>query len=419
MPPKKKFTIPPESPSTDEDVVVPPASTGRKAKEDEEEEDEEEDEDAAVVPDDERKRPAKKRAKKNADGTKGRAGRPPGSANLKGKKLKPPTGPGRKYYSELEDLMLCKAWVNVSQNSQVGTNQTGPTFWKKIQETFTALMDSETDVGQQVYIRLPNSLTDRFQRNIQKETTRFNGYLKQRKLLNESGKSEDDVMNDGLKDYFQGTGKDFKWVHCLDQLWGCPQFDIWEPTPFPFEKAASRASISSAGSGNLHEDDDEGDVINVAGSMQGTRLQRPTGNKAAKIIATQEKEKRHWNQQRDMRMAELAKINKEAVNVLIYSAHQSAISARVGHFVMLGQHQKAFDLLKETEHLVGAMPTGDDEVGEKITVNDNENDKLLESESEEEEEAPTGYDDDSAAGVAGDAGNNKRKHNDDDDDESE
>jgi hypothetical protein len=71
-----------------------------------------------------------------------------------------------------KDLNICKAWViNYSQNSVVGANQNRPTFWKRIQTTFTALMDTTRAEGEEVFVCCPfTSLTDCFQSDFQNQT---------------------------------------------------------------------------------------------------------------------------------------------------------------------------------------------------------------------------------------------------------
>jgi hypothetical protein len=63
-------------------------------------------------------------------------------------------------------------------------------------------------------------MTDRFQRQIQPGVNKFNGCYKARKATNESGKSNDGILQDAFEDFkLKNNGKAFKFEHCLEVLW--------------------------------------------------------------------------------------------------------------------------------------------------------------------------------------------------------
>lgn len=81
-------------------------------------------------------------------------------------------------FGEEEDLILCKAFVNVSENPVIGNNQKGSTFWAAVGSRFRELYSQldEYVLGQP---RNNDSLKLRFQRQIQPCTQVFNKYYKQ------------------------------------------------------------------------------------------------------------------------------------------------------------------------------------------------------------------------------------------------
>jgi hypothetical protein len=149
--------------------------------------------------------------------------------------------------------------------------------------------------------RTQQSLLDRFQRNIQKEMNFFNGFYIQRKRLNESGKTDQDRIADAIEDFkLKMDGNKFRFPHCIEVLWECPQFSVSGDYMTPTSRPPSRASRNSASSPMdpdllLHDnedDDEEEDAVgsgsvtgtnNVAGAMQGVNLTCPKGSKAAKM----------------------------------------------------------------------------------------------------------------------------------------
>jgi No apical meristem-associated C-terminal domain len=333
---------------------------------------------------------------------KRKAGRPKGSKNKKGKKAKATSKPGaqkfRTKFTEEEDLLICKAWVNASQNPVLGNNQTGDDFWKTVLGGYNELLERlGTQPGPPPKVRKANSLLDRFQRHIQKAVNKFNACWIQRKRLNISGTTDNDIVNMALEDYkVQNEGHEFKWVHCLEVLRESPKFSVdnWEDdedeegTPRPASRAsnpssrpASRASASFPGIGDDNEIEDEetagdtGRVNNVTVNLQGSKKQRPPGSKIMKVTLKQAERREYWNKKRDKRMEELAAATNRAAAVMEFSAIQMSVNARVSHYILLGQNRKALALMKKTEstlQIPQAMVTDnvgneedDDEEGEE------------------------------------------------------
>jgi hypothetical protein len=228
------------------------AGIGDDDEESEEEEEEEEEEEMAETqaetqgtavadtPEGDKKLPAKRRR-----------GRPPGKGNKKGTKPKASLSKKRAKFLEIEDINLCKAWLNTSQSPITGTNQSGPNFWSKIKDAYDAYMNKiPLDADEDPFMeRTQQSLLDRFQRVIKKDVNYFNGFFIQRKKLNESGKNDQDRIIDAMEDYKLKTdGKSFKFQHCLEVLWLSPQFSVSGDFTTPTSRPPSRASRNSASS---------------------------------------------------------------------------------------------------------------------------------------------------------------------------
>ena len=48
-------------------------------------------------------------------------------------------------YTPLEDTLICKAWVNVSQDAIKSNGQRGKTFWQRIHDKYKVLVDENKD----------------------------------------------------------------------------------------------------------------------------------------------------------------------------------------------------------------------------------------------------------------------------------
>ena len=127
-------------------------------------------------------------------------------------------------FVEEEDIILCKAVVNVSQDAAVGTNQTQDECWQRITAVFNELKGKDTD-PEDLPERAPSALKNRFDRHIRPGMNGFNGFYKALKDQNPSGWNEDKFMEESLQNYLQKEGKPFPWSKCCPILWACPKYD--------------------------------------------------------------------------------------------------------------------------------------------------------------------------------------------------
>jgi hypothetical protein len=44
-----------------------------------------------------------------------------------------------KHFNKEDDRTICRAWIAISTDPKIGTNQTNDEFWKKVKEEFDAI----------------------------------------------------------------------------------------------------------------------------------------------------------------------------------------------------------------------------------------------------------------------------------------
>jgi No apical meristem-associated C-terminal domain len=276
--------------------------------------------------------------------------------------------------------------------------------------------DGTLEEGEVFVQRKSSALLDRFQRKIAKETQVLNGFLRQRHRLNESGKNDGDRLKDALEDYkSQNGGKPFQFSHCLRILHGIPKYSLNPPEERP-ESRASIGSRASQDSAQDNADNEERQVNDVAGSMQARSWERPKGTKAAKILADQTRQRNYWNSMKIKVSKKLNKDRVEAMNkltastkrsadILQFSSWQNAISARVGHLILLGEEDMARALLAKTEARITNLPQdivaipalNADEVAIPALNADEDEDEEDEENDDKDDEDDEGDDDDESS----------------------
>ena len=165
-------------------------------------------------------------------------------------------------FTEQEDVYLCKAFVNCSSDPIVGVNQKGDTFWKKVHEKMYALYNEEADVV--VQERSWTSVRNRFQKTIQKSINLFNGYHVQVQAKEESGWTPQMYIDAAVNLYATMEGKAFKLEHVIRILHQLPKF---KPGAIDDEDGDKKMAANP----------------NPIGNVMGGDLERPMGNKAAKL----------------------------------------------------------------------------------------------------------------------------------------
>jgi len=96
------------------------------------------------------------------------------------------TGKRNSNYSQAEDEVLISAFLNVSKDAAIGTNQSSKSYWRRI-------CDYYNEHKKTPHSRSQHSLEHRWG-SIQLDTTKFCGFYDKVLRLNQSGKSEDDKV---------------------------------------------------------------------------------------------------------------------------------------------------------------------------------------------------------------------------------
>jgi len=202
---------------------------------------------------------AKEKAVKEKEKTKRKAGRPPGAPNKRVKAEKPVKS-SSSHFSEVEDWLLTKAYLSVSEDPVKGTDQKGDEFWLNVFQKFKILYDECDEIEVKVLNWSSSSLQNRWQRQIQRDINSFNAIYRSLKKQNPSGWNDDKFMEEATKEWVEkygGPKKGFRFTRCLPEVWKCPRFDPVNDN-----------------------NNDEG--FNDVGNVMGASLPRPTGSKKTK-----------------------------------------------------------------------------------------------------------------------------------------
>jgi hypothetical protein len=164
----------------------------------------------------------------------------------------------RKNFTPEEDLFLCKAYVNATDNSIKGTDQKGDDFWDSVVDAFKPLLKPGSDRARDPKLR--SSLWNRFKRKIQKDCILYNGIRKTLRV--QSGESDEDFVKRAKEEFERRNNRPFNFLHCLDTLAAMPLFS----------NENTEESSSSGGEGGAANDT----------VYSGTPHDRPKGQHAAK-----------------------------------------------------------------------------------------------------------------------------------------
>ncbi|KAJ1255011.1 hypothetical protein BS78_K298900, partial [Paspalum vaginatum] len=121
-------------------------------------------------------------------------------------------GPHRtRNYIVQEDLCLCSAFLNVSKDPIVGTNQSSEGYWERIHQYYHAHRTFVSD-------RNPGSLVHRWT-TIREAVQKFCGYKALQDRLDKSGHTEEDRIQAAIKMYRKHNKcKEFNFRHCWEAL---------------------------------------------------------------------------------------------------------------------------------------------------------------------------------------------------------
>lgn len=121
-----------------------------------------------------------------------------------------------------EDESLCRAWLDISQDPVVSTNQKAETLYAKIQQKYAEIC-RENNVATDPDLRGVKSIKSRWC-FINKGASKFAGCLSQIKSRQQSGASPEDVLHQALLLFSTKEGGPFNLMHCFKILEHAPKW---------------------------------------------------------------------------------------------------------------------------------------------------------------------------------------------------
>jgi hypothetical protein len=286
--------------------------------------------------------PAKKASKRSNKTT---------TAATKAKKVK------QKNFTTHEDVLLSKAYVNISTNPVAGTGKKSKDFWKSIKEAFDALMKAEPpEENEATTERDQEALMNRFKRHIQKKTNVFNKYFKQVKQEGPSGTPYDEFIDLAMEKYLEGEGRPFPFKECVPILHQMPKFD-------------PMVEVEEIEIDDDEEDDEDGDpstpnsdkkpaAVNSIGAPMGAGMPRPPGAKASKRAIKEEQSLSSIESNKVMAMERLAGSHEQLASALHKNNELQAVKNRqdtlfrmFDMYRAMGNMTKAQECMEELQSL--------------------------------------------------------------------
>ncbi|POW01447.1 hypothetical protein PSTT_12526 [Puccinia striiformis] len=186
-------------------------------------------------------------------------------------------------YTEREDIEIRKAWVAITEDSQVGTDQDSKKFWARIHNIYTIAFPPPT--------RTQKSIKGRFG-IIQKEANKFRGCAAQVKNLNPSGRTLEDKLEMTQRTYEVDQGCSFTHIWCYNVLVKCAKWHTYCRQTIEKEVARKKRARSPNNNDQGLEGSPEPPATSTDSaatdacpeSDTGGVLERPIGKKKAKAL---------------------------------------------------------------------------------------------------------------------------------------
>ena len=220
-------------------------------------------------------------------------------------------------FVEDEDILLCRAVVNISQDSATKTDQTIDEYWQRILGVFNELKKKDSNT-KDLPERTPSALKNRFDGHIKPGVNKFNRFYKSVKEVEKSGYQEHDYITEAGENYLKAEGKPFPWSKCAPILWKCPKYH-----PIVC---------------NLVGDPEDDEVkANVVSQLMGEGKERPIGSKAAKA-----------GKKNKLDAASVASLESGKVaNIQAMSESSRWMATTMAHQAQTIKHQTSFTALME------------------------------------------------------------------------
>ena len=183
-------------------------------------------------------------------------------------------------YRPDEDKALCVAWIAVSSDSSVGTNQTAEVFYGKFKDVFEANLKGE---GLFICERAWTSLSSRFQ-TISHDVSKFIGCYEQIQVLDQSGTTDDDKKRDALDLFISQYKSGFKYISCWYILRESVKWGAWRSSNSKRSTPTAKRSRSAVENPAVVSVQSENHVENANDtSDDDSKVKRPKGMRKAKM----------------------------------------------------------------------------------------------------------------------------------------
>jgi hypothetical protein len=199
--------------------------------------------------------------------------------------------PRPRNFGNIEDQLLCRAYVNATCNPMVGTDQKRTAFWEAIKSKYEDLYTREGVTEEDGKVeRTWDALANRYQKKIQPEMNLFMSFYKRVAECPPSGVPKEEWPKLAANNFWEFYARPFKFLHCVSILQQLPKFD-------PMGADDEVIDLLEAGEDDGGGDDDTMDKdkkpaakgsTNKIGKPMGALMARPIGQKAAKKAAADE-----------------------------------------------------------------------------------------------------------------------------------
>jgi len=124
----------------------------------------------------------------------------------------------------IEDELIARAWVHISEDARIGVGQKALTFWQRIHDHFVKLRKNKMP-PEQWYERTPLSLSNRWKRPLSVDVKKWMAIWSQLEKEPHSGWNYDDYATECHKRFLARNGnKPFKFNYLLPILEDNPKF---------------------------------------------------------------------------------------------------------------------------------------------------------------------------------------------------
>lgn len=274
-------------------------------------------------------------------------------------------------FQAIEDILLCKAYVNCTENPLIGNDQTAETFWNSVLQTYNNLQEKEKwDEDAIIVERDYASLRNRFQRTIAKQLKEWNPFYKRVAEAPPSGTTKAEWIQLASENYSDQYERTFNFEHCVEILHKIPKFD-----PMIGDKSDDEEHIL--------EEDGSPAAVNRTTVAMASKLERPIGNKKAKQIQKMEKDDKSMIAMLSKQQAGMNKIAVSNENIAQALEEKNRIKSRqmkinnlwkrLDFYEKKGNDHKVGDIMEQIEALENQEETSmsTEEVAKKVPTSIN------------------------------------------------